>query len=116
MSVRAPRPINNSNRSFEGRIAMKYAIRVVLMIGLAIAALARPENALYAQGIDPNAPPNPYKVQENWPQLPNGRKFGAAIKVRVDHSDGKSIWVFDRCGSNECANSMIAPIQKFDTT
>ena len=38
-----------------------------------------------------------YKVIENWAQLPEGRKLGAAIKVQVDHSDGKSIWVFDRC-------------------
>ena len=39
-----------------------------------------------------------------------GRKLGGAIKVQVDHSDGKSIWVFDRCSEN-CCN----PIQKFDS-
>jgi hypothetical protein len=33
------------------------------------------------------------------------------IKVQVDRSDGKSIWVFDRCSSNGCN-----PIQKFDAT
>jgi hypothetical protein len=69
---------------------------------------------LYAQGADPNAAPNPYKMQENWAQLPEGRKFGAAIKVQVDHSDGKSIWVFDRCGARECTDSTLAPMQKFD--
>jgi hypothetical protein len=36
--------------------------------------------------------------------------------VQVDHSDGTSIWVFDRCGSTECTNSTIAPIQKFDSS
>ena len=59
---------------------------------------------------DPNAAPNPYKMQDNWLQLPEGRKLGQAIKVQVDHSDGKSIWVFDRCSSNGCN-----PIQKFDS-
>ena len=37
----------------------------------------------------PNAAPDPYKMQENWAQLGAGRKFGAAIKVQVDHSDGR---------------------------
>src|SRR5262249_8721145 len=71
---------------------------------------------LYAQGADPNAAPNPYRMQENWAQLPEGRKFGEAIKVQVDHSDGKSIWVFDRCGATECTNSTLAPMQKFDSS
>jgi DNA-binding beta-propeller fold protein YncE len=96
---------------------MKYAIRVTLTIGVAAGALmAMSANRSFAQGADPNAAPNPYKVQENWAQLPEGRKFGAAIKVQVDHSDGKSIWVFDRCGSNECTNSMSPPIEKFDSS
>jgi sugar lactone lactonase YvrE len=71
---------------------------------------------LYAQGADPNAAPNPYKMQENWAQLPEGRKFGAVIKVQIDHSDGKSIWVFDRCGATECTNSTLAPMEKFDSS
>jgi sugar lactone lactonase YvrE len=50
-------------------------------------------------------------MQDNWLQLPAGRQLGGAIKVQVDHSDGKSIWVFDRCSSNGCN-----PIQKFDAT
>jgi hypothetical protein len=75
---------------------MKYTIRAILMIGVAIGALALADKGLHAQGADPNAAPNPYKMQESWAQLPNGQKFGAAIKVQVDHSDGKTIWVFDR--------------------
>src|SRR5258708_15028134 len=71
---------------------------------------------VYAQAAAPNAAPNPYKMQENWAQLAAGRKFGAAIKVQVDHSDGKSMWVFDRCGGAECTNSLVAPLQKFDSS
>src|ERR1700747_112356 len=95
---------------------MKPAIRAILMIGVAAVAVALTDNGLYAQGTDPNAAPNPYKREEKWTHLPEGRKFGAAIKVQVDHSDGKSIWVFDRCGSTECTNSTIPPIEKFDSS
>jgi hypothetical protein len=92
-------------------------MRVALTIGFAVGALvAMPGHRLYAQGTDPNAAPNPYKMQDDWMQLPSGRKIGQAIKVQVDHSDGKSIWVFDRCGSNECTSSTVAPIEKFDSS
>ncbi|HEY4406348.1 MAG TPA: peptidyl-alpha-hydroxyglycine alpha-amidating lyase family protein, partial [Xanthobacteraceae bacterium] len=30
--------------------------------------------------------------------------------------DGKSLWVFDRCGARTCAGSDLAPIQKFDAS
>jgi sugar lactone lactonase YvrE len=94
---------------------MKRVMRMALMVGVAVGALwAVSGDRGYTQAADPNAAPNPYKMQDNWLQLPEGRKLGAAIKVQVDHSDGKSIWVFDRCSSNSCANSMIPPIQKFD--
>jgi sugar lactone lactonase YvrE len=96
---------------------MRHAIKLILMVGVtAGAVMAVSENRGHAQGADPNAAPNPYKMQENWAQLTDGRKFGQAIKVQVDHSDGKSIWVFDRCASNDCSNSMIPPIQKFDAS
>jgi hypothetical protein len=89
---------------------MKHVMRMALMVGVAVGAWAVSSDRGYAQAADPNAAPNPYKMQDNWLQLPEGRKLGAAIKVQVDHSDGKSIWVFDRCSSNSCA-----PIQKFDS-
>jgi hypothetical protein len=96
---------------------MKNAILMTLMVGVAAAALmAASGDRGYTQTADPNAAPNPYKMDDNWAQLPSGRKWGAVIKVQVDHSDGKSIWTFDRCGGNSCANSMLAPIQKFDAS
>ena len=96
---------------------MSHAFRATVMVAAAASALSGiAGERLYAQGADPNAAPNPYKMQENWAQLPEGRKFGAAIKVQVDHSDGKSIWVFDRCGATECTNSTLAPMEKFDSS
>ena len=105
---------------------MKYAIGLALWAGVAAGALIIAlENRGYTQGIDPNAAPNPYSLQENWAQLPADRKFGGVIKVQVDHSDGKSIWVFDRpagsekgvrCVYWECSNSMLPPLLKFDSS
>jgi len=96
---------------------MKHAFKLTLMAGIAAGALTMASGDRgYTQSNDPNAAPDPYKMQDNWAQLTGGRKFGAAIKVQVDHSDGKSIWVFDRCGTNDCSNSTLAPIQKFDAS
>jgi len=96
---------------------MKHVIRMTLMVGVAAGALwAVSGDRGYTQAADPNAAPNPYKVQDNFFQLPEGRKLGAAIKVQVDHKDGKSMWVFDRCSGNSCANSTVPPIQEFDAS
>ena len=95
----------------------RFLTSLIAMVGVTVAALiAMSGNPIYAQGTDPNAAPNPFKMQENWAQLTGGRKFGQAIKVQVDHSDGKSIWVFERCAASECTNSAIPPIIKFSPT
>ena len=85
---------------------MKHVMRMALMVGVAAGAWAVSSDRGYTQAADP---PNPYKMQNNFFQLPQGRTLGAAIKVQVDHSDGKSVWVFDRCTEANCN-----PIQKFD--
>src|SRR6516162_1531787 len=93
---------------------MKYAIGLALWASVAAGALIIAlENRGYTQSIDPNAAPNPYKVQENWAQLPADRKFGGVIKDQVDHSDGKSMCLFDRCGSNEFINAKMPPLLMF---
>ena len=75
----------------------------------AVAVSGMPQRA-HAQA---NDPPNPYRTVEDWAKLPDGRKWGQTISVDVDR-DGKSIWVFERCGSNTCDGSHLAPILKFD--
>jgi len=60
-----------------------------------------------------NATFNSYSVDDGWLNLPDGRKMGLATKVALDH-DGKSLWVFDRCGAVDCVGSMVDPIAKFD--
>jgi DNA-binding beta-propeller fold protein YncE len=93
---------------------MKHANTVALMLGVAgVALVAMSSDRTYSQANDPNGAPNPYKLEDNWAQLPAGRKIGSTIGIEAD-KDGKSIWVFDRCGANNCANSPLNPIQKFD--
>jgi sugar lactone lactonase YvrE len=63
---------------------------------------------------DPNNHPNPYRVQEGWAKL--DRKFGGVSAVDMD-PDGKSVWVFERCGSTDdgCSkDSTHDPVMKFD--
>jgi DNA-binding beta-propeller fold protein YncE len=91
--------------------------RARLMLGVTLAGLtavaALAVTGARVRADDPNSAPNPYHVVENWAKLPQGRTWGMAIGVAIDR-DGSSVWVYDRCGAKECANSDIAPIQKFD--
>src|ERR1700688_687976 len=82
-----------------------------------VAAFAMSGDRSYAQGApDPNAAPNPYRLDEGWAKLPEGRKIGAVFGLSVDR-DGKSLWAFDRCATADfCADSNLAPIFKFDST
>ena len=57
--------------------------------------------------------PNPYETVRNWGTLPDARTWGSVSAVQVD-IDGKHIWAGDRCGTNSCAGSKVAPIVKLD--
>jgi DNA-binding beta-propeller fold protein YncE len=59
--------------------------------------------------------PNPFRTMGAWGTLPSGRTWGATSAVEVD-LDGRSVWVAERCGGNDCAASPLAPILKFDAT
>jgi sugar lactone lactonase YvrE len=95
--------------------------------GIAVLTLT---TSAFAQSTDTENPtndlPNPYRSERPWGKLPDGRSWGAVSAVTVDN-DGKSVWIFDRCGANpktppgvsaflydSCANSNAAPIHKFD--
>jgi sugar lactone lactonase YvrE len=41
--------------------------------------------------------------------------WGSTSAVDIDH-DGKAVWVAERCGSNSCAGSSLAPVLKFDAS
>jgi DNA-binding beta-propeller fold protein YncE len=56
--------------------------------------------------------PNPYNAATSFGQLPAGRTWGGTTAVAVDR-DGKSVWVFERCGAESCADSKLPPILHF---
>jgi len=79
---------------------------------VAVIAVAGLSQRAFTQASDP---PNPYRTVENWVKLPDGRKWGQTIGVDVD-PDGKSIWVFERCGGTTCEGSNVAPLLKIDAS
>lgn len=85
-------------------------MRIALLAPFAILAL--PQGAA-AQVAPINDRPNPYETVTGWAKMPVGRTWGSTSAVDID-KDGKSIWVFERCGQNSCADSDLDPILKFD--
>jgi sugar lactone lactonase YvrE len=72
--------------------------------------------AVYSQGVAPtNSQPNPYRSIENWAKMPEGRTWGSTAGVWIDR-DGTSVWVAERCGANNCAESNLPPVLKFDAS
>jgi streptogramin lyase len=60
-----------------------------------------------------NGAPNPYKTVEGWAKMPEGRMWGSTSAVAIDR-DGKSVWVAERCGTNNCVGSTLDPVLHFD--
>jgi hypothetical protein len=85
---------------------MSKANRVKLLCGIALAAIAMSAVPTHAQ--DPNAAPNAFRPDEGWAKQPMGRGFGMVIGLNAAR-DGKSMWIFDRCGARSCEDSKIAP-------
>jgi hypothetical protein len=85
----------------QGGFAMVYSARSVtaFVAGIfLVASLATAAHAQSPQYPKPTELPNPYRLVEGWPTLPesmNGGRWGEVIRVHV-HSDG-NIWVFHRC-------------------
>ena len=104
--------------AYAARAGTAFVAGMFLVASLATAALAQP-----AQYPKPNELPNPYRLVESWPTLPesmNGGRWGEIIRVHV-HSDG-NIWIFHRCfhtlppGNATCVGRGDAnpPILQFD--
>jgi hypothetical protein len=50
---------------------------------------------------------------ENHFKLAEGRWWESVSAVDIDR-DGTSVWIVDRCAADDCADSMLAPVLKFD--
>ncbi|HMI96237.1 MAG TPA: peptidyl-alpha-hydroxyglycine alpha-amidating lyase family protein [Micropepsaceae bacterium] len=88
---------------------MRYALGIATIAATALSATVG-----FAQS-DPNSAPNPYRADEGWAKHGMGRNFGSTPGLALDR-DGKSLWVFDRCGGNTCENSNIDPVTKYDAS
>jgi DNA-binding beta-propeller fold protein YncE len=97
---------------------MKQLVRLLSALAASSAIMiGGAESLLYAQNAnDPNAAPNPYRMEEFPVQLPDSRKLGAPIGVEIDHSDGKTLWIYERCGGDSCAGSTVDPVMKLDAS
>src|SRR5262249_49573333 len=96
--------------------SMVHVRALMLMLGIAAAASAGPGTQSFAQApADPNSAPNSYSLDANWLKMPDGLKMGQVTGVDID-PDGKSVWVFERCGKRDCVNSTRDPIEKFDAS
>jgi DNA-binding beta-propeller fold protein YncE len=87
------------------------ALRILITFALILISRGLPLGQASVQPA--NSAPNPYVTAGAWGTLPPGRAWGGTSGVHVDR-DGRSIWVAERCGGNDCATSPLAPILKFD--
>jgi DNA-binding beta-propeller fold protein YncE len=85
--------------------------RALMLAGLALAAVPA---TTHTQGeVDPTQKlPNPYRTIRNWGVLPDGRAWGSTSGIDIG-PDGQ-IWAIDRCGTNTCDGSNVAPVNKVD--
>jgi len=106
----------NKNAATNRRSPMFRITTIALLLGITAAATAGLGAVSFAQvSADPNGAPNPYRLDADWLKIPDGRKFGQVTGVDID-PDGKSVWVFERCGARDCVNSTLNPIDKFDAS
>src|SRR6185503_1708709 len=56
-----------------------------------------------------------YRMAEDYFQPPPGRALGWVMGISLD-KDGRSVWLFDKCGGETCDGSTLAPILKFDAS
>ena len=89
---------------------MRYVCQIGAMVALISNLLtATSSGRLYAQ----TSTTNPYRVALGWEKLPEGRTLGIMSGAFPD-PDGRHLWLLDRCGGNQCADSDLDPILKFN--
>ena len=86
---------------------------ITLLISAAVMAALSGGHALAQANAEQSAAPEPYQHEVGWLKAPEGRKMGQSINVDIDR-DGRSVWVYDRCGRADCIGSKLDPIEKCD--
>jgi streptogramin lyase len=91
--------------------SVPFAAVVVVLVGWAGAfnlALGQGDETASAVGSTYSRDPGFFK-------MPEGRPVGSTAGIAID-PDGRSVWIFDRCGASSCVGSDIDPIVYFDAT
>ena len=83
--------------------------KIVFLSGALVCANA----SLLAQPTPMSTPSPNYTLDESFFKMPINRPIGSAAGIFI-HPDQSSIWLFDRCGANNCVGSDFAPIMQFD--
>jgi len=65
-----------------------------------------------AEMLEPTGLPNPYMTHRHWGVLPQGREWGRTSGVYHDTAR-ETIWVFERCGGDNCVMSDDPPVLRF---
>ena len=98
-----------SRSDFPGAMAVLVQAAV-----LAVSACGG-EGRASADGAEASAElPNPYMTHRNWGVLPDGREWGRVSGVYVDPA-GETLWVFERCGADDCITSDVPTVLRFRT-
>lgn len=90
-----------------------YPVRLILLAFSVLFAQAQAQAQSSSTMLPINDLPNPYRTVAGWAKLTDGRTWGSTSAVDIDR-DGASIWVAERCGTNNCVESTLAPVLKFD--
>lgn len=57
---------------------------------------------------------NPFASNNGWYEMPAGRYIGGISGIEIDKKDGKSLWIFERCGGRDmCVGNHVDPIIHF---
>lgn len=83
--------------------------KIVFVSGALVCASA----TLLAQSTPMSIPSTNYTLDESFFKMPMNRAIGSVAGIFI-HPDQSSIWLFDRCGANNCVGSDLAPIMQFD--
>ena len=96
------------------RISLRTCEKLTLVLSQIIGLVLHPAVTAAQGQIEPiNDLPHPYETQRDWGRLKGGRELGSTSGIHVDR-DGRSVWVFERCGGGSCIGSDVDPILKFD--
>jgi kynurenine formamidase/sugar lactone lactonase YvrE len=102
----------------ESRVRLTLAAGVLVM---ATSSRSPGDARLQATAQTTGSLSNPYQVVANHFKLPEGRTMGSTAAIDVDR-DGRSVWVFERCGGPSpsqglaCPESKVDPVLKFDSS